>query len=586
MITGGTNIYGRFVATLRLCLTVVAVLCLATAAPAMAAGKKIALIIGNSNYVNGLRLPNPQNDARLVAQTAMRAGFEVTQISDVAVVGFHQALKEFRSKADNSEVAMVYYAGHGIDNNGENWLIPTDALLSDPRDLSQEAIRLSEVLDTVAGAKLRVILLDACRNSPFADKWTSLRRDIQPGLRRVDAAEGSLVIFATEPGTTILDEGSGGNSYFAKAISDRLAEPGLSLQLLGNKIYDDVLKQSGGKQRPTTAQRLPGMEYYLVAKPDEAGLGMGADDVAYFKAQQTGTAQAYLNYVKQFPQGKSVQTALQIINALSGPGGIRPASPAQEVPPQQAGYVSPAGPPAVVGPTYQAPAGPPASAPVVTAAPQGYTLPPAPPVSGPIVFNPASQAQPSQAPLVLPPPAAPMVPSAAAILPQGSSQSATYVAPPISRQYGNGGFPIMPEPPQFSMGPYPTCKDDWLAVTDNMAKVNATNLCKSKFVDYFKNWLNKYREAMNSYGQLVSGIYTNEVAQQFRDREAEKRQFYDETVRRVKGVDDHGILMGDYERAVAQYNVDMAAVEETYYTATGCHGHPLPAGLAPNPACK
>ena len=563
MITGGTNIYGRFVAALRLCLAVVAVLCLATAAPAMAAGKKIALIIGNSNYVNGLRLPNPQNDARLVAQTAMRAGFEVTQISDVAVVGFHQALKEFRSKADNSEVAMVYYAGHGIDNNGENWLIPTDALLSDPRDLSQEAIRLSEVLDTVAGAKLRVILLDACRNSPFADKWTSLSRDIQPGLRRVDAAEGSLVIFATEPGTTILDEGSGGNSYFAKAISDRLAEPGLSLQLLGNKIYGDVLKQSGGKQRPTTAQRLPGMEYYLVAKPDEAGLGMGADDVAYFKAQQTGTAQAYLNYVKQFPQGKSVQTALQIINALSGPGGIRPASPAQEVPPQQ--YA------------------PPTPAPPVPE----YVPPPTPqPVYGPTVINPAPQPQPTPGPLVLPPPAAPIVPSAAAILPQGSSQSATYVAPPISRQYGNGGFPILPEPPQFSMGPYPTCKDDWLAVTDNMAKVNATNLCKSKFVDYFKNWLNKYREAMNSYGQLVSGIYTNEVAQQFRDREAEKRQFYDETVRRVKGVDDHGILMGDYERAVAQYNVDMAAVEETYYTATGCHGHPLPAGLAPNPACK
>lgn len=555
MITGGTNIYGRFVATLRLCLTVVAVLCLATAAPAMAAGKKIALIIGNSNYVNGLRLPNPQNDARLVAQTAMRAGFEVTQISDVAVVGFHQALKEFRSKADNSEVAMVYYAGHGIDNNGENWLIPTDALLSDPRDLSQEAIRLSEVLDTVAGAKLRVILLDACRNSPFADKWTSLRRDIQPGLRRVDAAEGSLVIFATEPGTTILDEGSGGNSYFAKAISDRLAEPGLSLQLLGNKIYDDVLKQSGGKQRPTTAQRLPGMEYYLVAKPDEAGLGMGADDVAYFKAQQTGTAQAYLNYVKQFPQGKSVQTALQIINALSGPGGIRPASPEQEVPTKQDAPPTPAPP-----------------------VPE-YVPPPTPqPVYGPTVIIPAPQPQPTPGPLVLPPPAAP-------ILPKGSSQSATYVAPPISRQYGNGGFPLIPEPPRFAMGQYPTCKDAWQSVADPLQKAKATNDCKDVFSAYKSNWLNKYREAMNSYSGAVNNIYTNEVANHFPTREAEKLQFYNETIRLSAGVLDGGFLMAEYEQALAKYNADFAAVVESYSIATGCNGHPTPAGLAPNPNC-
>ena len=555
MITGGTNIYGRFVATLRLCLTVVAVLCLATAAPAMAAGKKIALIIGNSNYVNGLRLPNPQNDARLVAQTAMRAGFEVTQISDVVVVGFHQALKEFRSKADNSEVAMVYYAGHGIDNNGENWLIPTDALLSDPRDLSQEAIRLSEVLDTVAGAKLRVILLDACRNSPFADKWTSLRRDIQPGLRRVDAAEGSLVIFATEPGTTILDEGSGGNSYFAKAISDRLAEPGLSLQLLGNKIYDDVLKQSGGKQRPTTAQRLPGMEYYLVAKPDEAGLGMGADDVAYFKAQQTGTAQAYLNYVKQFPQGKSVQTALQIINALSGPGGIRPASPEQEVPTKQDAPPTPAPP-----------------------VPE-YVPPPTPqPVYGPTVIIPAPQPQPTPGPLVLPPPAAP-------ILPKGSSQSATYVAPPISRQYGNGGFPLIPEPPRFAMGQYPTCKDAWQSVADPLQKAKATNDCKDVFSAYKSNWLNKYREAMNSYSGAVNNIYTNEVANHFPTREAEKLQFYNETIRLSAGVLDGGFLMAEYEQALAKYNADFAAVVESYSIATGCNGHPTPAGLAPNPNC-
>ena len=294
---------------LRRILAVLAALWLVVASPAMAAGAKVALIIGNSTYAGG-NLPNPQNDARLVAQAARAAGFEVTLLADQGRVGFQMALREFRARADTAEVALVYYAGHGIDNNGENWLIPTDVTLADPRDLQFEAIPLSQVLDTVAGAKLRIILLDACRNSPFADKWTSLTRTIQRGLSRLDASEGSLVLFAADPGATVLDDGAGGNSHFAKAVAARLPEPGLPLQKLGNVVYDDVRLASGGVQRPYPMQRLSGVDYFLVPKPDDPGLG---DESAFLRAQREGTSKAYGEYLTSFPNGKWRQEATFLI---------------------------------------------------------------------------------------------------------------------------------------------------------------------------------------------------------------------------------------------------------------------------------
>lgn len=578
---------------LKLLFAAIAVLCLATGAPAMAAGKKIALIIGNANYLNGGSLPNPANDARLVAQTARNAGFDVVQVSDLAVAGFHQTLRDFRTRADTSEVALIYYAGHGIDNNGENWLIPTDVRLADPRDLQIEAIRLSEVLDAVAGAKLRLILLDACRNNPFADKWTSLTRAIQPGLSRIDATEGSLVIFAADAGSTILDEGSGGNSYFAKAISNRLAEPGLSLQILGNKIYDDVVKQSSGKQRPLPVQRLTGMEYYLVAKPEDPSSGLTSDQADWLRAKDLNTAEGYRMYMRVHPQGKYYAVAQSYYEdkMVSSGSRLQPiVQPAVDVgsPPQQAAYVPPANPPVTVGQTTQSPAYVPAGPPVTQPAQPNYSLP----ASQPQVVGPVIQ---QQAP---PPPVAPIIAarqsdastttvSPAPVVQQSLQQSATYVAPAVARQYGTGGFPIMPEPPRFNVGPYPTCKDDWQAVTDPIGKVQKTIDCKNKFSEYKTNWLNKYREAMNSYGSTIGEIYTNEVQPpHFPAREAEVQQFYNDMRRRVDGVHDGGQLMSEYEQGIAKYNADFASVVDSYYRATGCHGYPTPAGLAPNPNCS
>ncbi len=607
MVMVSNKLYGRMVTALKLFFATVAVLCVVAAAPAMAAGKRVALIIGNSAYVNGNNLPNPMNDAGVVAQTARKAGFEIMQANDLAVVSFHQKLREFRDKADSAEVAMIYYAGHGIDNNGENWLIPTDVHLADPRDLQTEAISLSEVLSSVAGAKLRIVLLDACRNNPFGDKWTSLSRAIQPGLSRIDATEGSLVIFAADPGSTILDDGAGGNSYFAKAIANRLAEPGLQLQMLGNKIYDDVRTASGGKQRPFPTQRLTGMDFFLVPKPEDPGARMDSDDATFLRAQQVNTAAAYLDYVNKFPTGKSALIATSLYSALSRAVPARPQqsatvsasdSPAQQalpptrepvqiVPPPQAAYVPPTNSPVIVGPTSQNPAdtpAPPVTAPVQT----GYIMPPAPSkIEGPTVQNPAPAPTPPIPQIVSTPQKDnPLTVSPVPVVAQATAQSATYVAPPIARQYGNGGFPVMPEPPVFDYGPYPRCKDNWSSIQQPMERVNATIACGNAFTDYQTNWLNKYREAMNAYGFLVGEIYTKEVAPpRFPNNAAEQDFFYKEMDRRVNGVKDGGYLMVDYEKAKARFKADSDAVKDTYNRATGCKGYPTPTGLAANPSC-
>ena len=146
-------------------------------------GKRVALLIGNANYASASVLANPRNDVRLVAESAKKAGFQTVTIrQDVSVAQFRKALSEFRGLANGAEVAMVYYAGHGMEANGKNWLIPVDAALNDDRDLPDEAIELNRVMDDIAGANLRMVVLDACRNNPFGRSWRAGSRAVSRGL--------------------------------------------------------------------------------------------------------------------------------------------------------------------------------------------------------------------------------------------------------------------------------------------------------------------------------------------------------------------------------------------------------------------
>jgi uncharacterized caspase-like protein len=232
-------------------------------APCLAA-KRVALLIGNAAYRAAGVLANPLNDAELVANSLRRAKFDLVEVkSNLGIAEFRQSLRRFQSEADGADMALVYFAGHGVEAKGVNWLIPVDAELNLDRDLEYEAIRLDLALEAVAGARRRILILDACRNNPFGRKWQSGSRNLERGLGSLEV-DDVLVLFAAAPGQTASD-GSGSNSPFALALATRIAEPGLIVQLLGGRVRDDVLLATGGAQRPFVSASIGGDPFYFVA---------------------------------------------------------------------------------------------------------------------------------------------------------------------------------------------------------------------------------------------------------------------------------------------------------------------------------
>jgi uncharacterized caspase-like protein len=243
---------------------------LVSSAGASSAEKRVALVIGNGAYKAQRLLENPANDAGLIGQALTGARFTTVDIkTDLGIGEFRQVLRRFQSLSTGADVAFVYYAGHGMEVGGVNWLIPTDAELADDRDLEYEAIKMDLVLQALAGASLRVLVIDACRDNPFGRGWRSATRNSSAGLAKLEA-DDVLVLFAAAPGRTALD-GSQGNSPLAMALARRLPEAGVPIQLLGGNVRDDVLATTNGAQRPYVSASITGRPFYLVpaepAKP-------------------------------------------------------------------------------------------------------------------------------------------------------------------------------------------------------------------------------------------------------------------------------------------------------------------------------
>jgi tetratricopeptide (TPR) repeat protein len=260
-----------------------------TVAPAIAQasaakyGRRVALVIGNSAYKNVPALPNPQKDAEVIAASLRNIGFDSVMVSnDATREKLVESLRAFADEADKAEWAVVYYAGHGIEVGGQNYLIPVDAKLATDRDVQFEAIPLGQVLGVLQGAKkLKLILLDACRVNPFTPQMRMTEgvasgsagfgvagtRSIGRGLGRVDVSSGpTLVVFAAKDGQTALD-GDGANSPFAVAMVQRIATPGIEINKLFRLVRDDVMEATAGRQEPYTYGSLPGKEdYFFVAK--------------------------------------------------------------------------------------------------------------------------------------------------------------------------------------------------------------------------------------------------------------------------------------------------------------------------------
>jgi uncharacterized caspase-like protein len=276
------------------------------------AGKRVALVLANSAYQQVPRLANPVNDGAVMAKTLKDAGFDVVDSRhDLSALETRRVLRDFADATRDADIAVVYYAGHGIEVEGANYLIPVDAKLERDTDVYDEALSLDRVLVAVEPAKqLRLVILDACRDNPFARtmKRTVASRGIGRGLAQVEpTSPNTLIAYSAKAGFTAQD-GDGANSPFTIALSHHLATPGLDVRRAFGFVRDDVLKSTGNKQEPFVYGSLGGEDVPLVpvkATPATAPAPNAQTDMRrdYELALQVGNKPAWEAFLAQHPDG-------------------------------------------------------------------------------------------------------------------------------------------------------------------------------------------------------------------------------------------------------------------------------------------
>jgi tetratricopeptide (TPR) repeat protein len=227
---------------------------------------RVALVIGNSAYTSVAALPNARRDADAVAAALRKTNFQSVMVeNDLPREKLVNVLVNFAAAAEKADWAMIYFAGHGIEVGGINYLIPVDARLASDRDVSLEAVSLDQLMNAVEGArKLRMVLLDACRENPFVSQMrrTAASRSISRGLGRIEPEAGTLVVYAAKHGE-VASDGDGEHSPFASAFVKRLATPGLEVRRLFDYVRDDALAATQRHQQPFSYGSLPASEDFF-----------------------------------------------------------------------------------------------------------------------------------------------------------------------------------------------------------------------------------------------------------------------------------------------------------------------------------
>jgi formylglycine-generating enzyme required for sulfatase activity len=241
--------------------------------PQPVAERRVAFVIGIGAYQNAPKLANPVNDARAIGEALRHLGFDVQEVIDPDFRQLTRSLRDFGIKAAQSDVAVIYYAGHGVQVAGTNYLLPADAVLQRERDLVYEALSLDLFLGEVSQAqKLGILLLDACRNNPFVERLSrsftvTNRGSAMAGLARVDnVPHNTLVAMATKADQTA-EDGAGKDSPFAEALLKNLQTPGLELSLFFRSVRDDVLKATDNQQEPFIFSSLGAQPFYFHPRP-------------------------------------------------------------------------------------------------------------------------------------------------------------------------------------------------------------------------------------------------------------------------------------------------------------------------------
>jgi hypothetical protein len=303
----------------------------------------VALVIGNSQYRHVPRLANPSNDAQLIAETLTGAGFTLVggqaQL-DLDKIAFDRTVQEFGNVIQGAGVALFYYAGHGIQVRGANYLVPVGAKPTKEADIDFQLVQTDLVLRQMelAGTRLNLLILDACRNNPFIERGLRAARG---GLAQMQAPEGTLIAYATQPGNVALD-GTDGHSPYSRALASALRKPGLDVFAVFNETGLDVKKRTGGLQQPWVSNSPIAGQFYFAGAPEQQPTGGHNDavEIAFWNSvKDAKTPDVFQAYLQQYPQGKFASLATLKIKELTEPP--KPAPPGETLTPPPVPAASP-----------------------------------------------------------------------------------------------------------------------------------------------------------------------------------------------------------------------------------------------------
>jgi hypothetical protein len=297
--------------------------------------RRVALVIGNGAYTNAPTLKNPPNDARDMAATLKELGFEVTSDTNVSHRDMKRLIREFGQKLRTGGAGLFYYAGHGVQSKGRNYLIPVEADIQSEAEIEDASVDVNLVLNYMDDAQngLNIVILDACRNNPFARSF----RSASNGLAQVDAPTGTLIGYATAPGR-VASDGPGQNGLYTAELLKQMRVSGLSVSEMFMRVRAEVMKQTSSKQVPWEASSLVG-SFYFSAGAISSGSSKKSntieppkiDSVAvereYWETiRGSNDVQDFKNYLRAYPSGAYTAIARAKIRQLEVPTNTRPTS--------------------------------------------------------------------------------------------------------------------------------------------------------------------------------------------------------------------------------------------------------------------
>lgn len=289
--------------------------------PALTSNKRIALVIGNGAYTSAPPLKNPPNDARDMAATLKTLGFDVMSGVNVNQRDMKRLIREFGLKLKNGGSGLFYYAGHGVQSKGRNYLIPVDANIQSEAEVEDSGVDAALVLNFMDDAQngLNIVILDACRNNPFARSF----RSANDGLAQVDAPTGTLIAYATAPGR-VASDGVGQNGLYTSELLKQMQTPGVSITDVFMRVRAEVMKQTGNKQVPWEASSLVGSFYFAGASGDSTPatnltkIDPVAFELSYWETiKSSANADDFKAYLARYPQGQFVELAKNRIATLT-----------------------------------------------------------------------------------------------------------------------------------------------------------------------------------------------------------------------------------------------------------------------------